>query len=219
MNNRYALHFILLTAFLTSSFVALNANAQQLSEADKKEAMKHFEEGQEQVKNGEFDGAYRSFLAGYQISGKPLFLFNMAECSRELGNQDRAIRDYEMYLSQEPNGTMSTKAKERLSELKASTPSQNSVTEDASAEVSEPGSQAEAQSSETNENTVTAVDRSITPDEGESNDDGGSFFTSAPFWIGVGVVVVAGSVTAIALAASSGDPSCEGSCVDLRNSF
>lgn len=80
-------------------------------------AREHFTAGSSLVEQGLFDDAYAEFAAGYGLSQRPLFLFNMGECARQAGRTETARRDYERYLAVDPDGSMADVARGRLEEL------------------------------------------------------------------------------------------------------
>ncbi len=57
------------------------------------------------------------FMAGFELSHKPTFLFNAAECSRQLNDIERARTDYARYPQLDPNGKLAPLVKQRLTEL------------------------------------------------------------------------------------------------------
>ncbi len=77
----------------------------------------HFNSGQKLVQQGKYTEAYAEFHKGYELSHRPLFLFNMAECARQGGDSARARDGYERYLREDPLGAQATKARERLADL------------------------------------------------------------------------------------------------------
>ncbi|MFH0903213.1 MAG: hypothetical protein V2A73_21500 [Pseudomonadota bacterium] len=77
----------------------------------------HFEVGQKLVAEGRFVEAKAEFSAGYELSHRPLFLFNMAECARLSSDKARARELYERYLLEDPQGKLAAMARERLAEL------------------------------------------------------------------------------------------------------
>src|ERR1043165_5562369 len=74
-------------------------------DARKEQAKAYFERGSAHYKAGRYLEARAEFAAGYELSHRPLFLFNMAECSRLDGNLDLAREGYERYLREAPNGS------------------------------------------------------------------------------------------------------------------
>ncbi|MEM6958351.1 MAG: hypothetical protein AAF645_21890 [Myxococcota bacterium] len=87
------------------------------SEAEQAEAL--FLQGAAEIERGDFEAAHGLFREGYLLSHRPLFLINMAECSRLLGNEARAISQYRRYLELAPNGPAAADAQAALEELGA----------------------------------------------------------------------------------------------------
>ncbi|MEM7609407.1 MAG: hypothetical protein AAF411_29020 [Myxococcota bacterium] len=98
---------------------APDSNATETAEAQAgdEEARMRFEMARSLVASGELELAHRSFLDGYRASRRPLFVFNMAECSRGLGQFDKARREYAEYLRLAPEGGQADAARERLAAL------------------------------------------------------------------------------------------------------
>jgi len=63
-----------------------------------------FGEGQRHYDLAEYDLAIASFKAGYAIVQEPLFLFNIAQAYRQLGDCDDARRFYKSFLRNVPAG-------------------------------------------------------------------------------------------------------------------
>src|SRR5262249_31113378 len=61
-----------------------------------------------------FVDALAEFAAGYEMSHRALFLFNMGECARLSEQATRAREYYERYLAAEPNGSYAALAHRRL---------------------------------------------------------------------------------------------------------
>ena len=79
-------------------------------------AKAHYEQGQTLYTAGQFAEARAEFLAGFELSHKPAFLFNAAECARLLGNTSVARDGYDQYLKLDPNGKLAMLAMQRLAE-------------------------------------------------------------------------------------------------------
>lgn len=77
----------------------------------------HFQRGQKLSARGEFDAAYREFEAGYAVTHRPLFLFNMAEAARAGGEDAKARANYLEFLRLEPNSALAATARARLADL------------------------------------------------------------------------------------------------------
>jgi tetratricopeptide (TPR) repeat protein len=100
------------------AFIALLAAASPASaQTDEAAARAHSEAGRAHASAQRFEEAYAEFEAGYALSARPAFLFNMAECMRQLGRTEEARRDYERYLDVDPRGALAEMARARLGEL------------------------------------------------------------------------------------------------------
>jgi hypothetical protein len=95
------------------------ALAQPKDDARAAAAKAYFERGDAHFKAGRFLEARAEFSAGYELSRRPLFLFNMAECSRLNNDTDIARETYERYLLAEPNGAQAGLARQRLAAINA----------------------------------------------------------------------------------------------------
>lgn len=108
---------------LSSGLVALPARAvfaqaaapAPAGDADA-QARARYAEGQRLTAAGQYREALAAFTAGYALSRRPAFLFNMAECSRKLGDLEQARAYYERYLAEDPRGPLATTARQRLGE-------------------------------------------------------------------------------------------------------
>ena len=86
------------------------------------QARAHFDRGQKLSSEQRYLEALAEFSAGYELSQKPLFLFNMAECARLSGDRGRALTSYERYLAADPGGKLAGTARQRVGELRGSEP-------------------------------------------------------------------------------------------------
>jgi len=87
----------------------------------------YYQQGQSLYAQGRYREARAEFSAGYDLSKKPGFLFNMAECSRLLGERAAALQTYQRYLVEDPSGKLVALAKQRIAELQASSPAPTGV--------------------------------------------------------------------------------------------
>jgi tetratricopeptide (TPR) repeat protein len=98
----------------------LPAAGAELSEAAKARARVKFTEGNEAYAQGDFHQALAAFDAAYALAPLPGFLFNVAQCHRQLGAFERAAFFYKRYLAlseKEPaNGAL---VKELIAEMEA----------------------------------------------------------------------------------------------------
>jgi tetratricopeptide (TPR) repeat protein len=65
-------------------------------------ARAHFQRAEKAFNLGKFDDALRAYEAAYEAKALPAFLFNIAQCHRNLGNAERAVFFYERFLALEP---------------------------------------------------------------------------------------------------------------------
>jgi tetratricopeptide (TPR) repeat protein len=67
----------------------------------KSRAKELFESAEKSFRLGRFEDALASYAAAYERLPLPEFLFNMAQCHRNMGNYERAIFFLESYLTEE----------------------------------------------------------------------------------------------------------------------
>ncbi|HEU4733088.1 MAG TPA: hypothetical protein VFT22_34580 [Kofleriaceae bacterium] len=92
------------------------ANAKAAAAADARGRV-HFQRGQRLSASGDYAAAYREFAAGYAATGRPLFLFNMAETARASGDPAKARESYLEFLRVDPTSALAATARARLGEL------------------------------------------------------------------------------------------------------
>src|SRR5262245_28611030 len=77
----------------------------------------HFQRGQRLSAAGNYAAAYREFAAGYAVTARPLFLFNMGEAARASGDVAKARDAYLEFLRVDPKSALAATARARLDEL------------------------------------------------------------------------------------------------------
>ncbi|MEM6954056.1 MAG: hypothetical protein AAF411_01325 [Myxococcota bacterium] len=132
-------------ALLITLMAASSVRAQDSSEA---RAVAHYEAARAHVESGNYGDAHAEFARGFALSNRPLFLFNMAECSLLLGNGTIARDEYTRYLELDPNGSRATDARARLISLGAPVPDAREANSDDS-EAADSGSTEVPESSAT----------------------------------------------------------------------
>ncbi len=70
---------------------------------DRAAARRLYEAGTKHYNVGEYREALEAFKAAYFAKSDPVFLFNMGQCYRQLGEPDGAAREYRAYLRERPN--------------------------------------------------------------------------------------------------------------------
>src|SRR5262245_64281687 len=97
--------------------VALALRAAHADPATDQLAKQRYEHAKQLVAARQFAAAFDEFSAGYDLSNRPQFLFNMGECKRALGDAPAARQLYQRYLLASPHGDLADTARARLSEL------------------------------------------------------------------------------------------------------
>lgn len=90
------------------------ALAQDPAEA---QAKQHFKEAQAAYNLGQFAKALESYSAAYAAKPLPPFLFNIAQCHRQLGNWERAAFFYKRFLSMGAPGADQAKVEELAKQM------------------------------------------------------------------------------------------------------
>jgi tetratricopeptide (TPR) repeat protein len=85
--------------------------------ADNREAREHFRRGKEAYAAQRFDEAYREFEAGYRLSSRPLFLYNMGHAKRRAGASAEACALYRRFLEVQPDAPQRAEVESILREL------------------------------------------------------------------------------------------------------
>ena len=86
-------------------------------EEGKSLAKARFSAGMKHYNLGEFKEALVDFREGYRNYQEPVFLFNMAQCQRQLGDFDGAIFSYRSYLRAKPDAPNRADVEERIREM------------------------------------------------------------------------------------------------------
>lgn len=93
----------LLLSLIVAVGALLAASPARAEDADTKAAKKHFQKGEKLFNLGKFDDALVEYEAAYERKPLPGFLYNIAQCHRNLGNYKQAIFGYRNYLRQVPD--------------------------------------------------------------------------------------------------------------------
>ncbi len=83
-------------------------------------AQAHFDRGAKLYNLGHFQDAIADFEKAYELDPSPIFLFNIAQSHRQLGNKERALFFYRRYLEQAPNAANRDDVERRMKDLQAS---------------------------------------------------------------------------------------------------
>ncbi len=200
---------LLVLAFLgAANTFSLAQSPPAPSKSDTEAAKQNYQRGQKLVAAAAYRRALAEFSAGYELSGLPAFLFNMAECARLLGETERARDLYREYLSKDPNGSLAEKSKVRLTELgPEAAPAQHLPV------VKTNPTAHDAKPVDLRVSNPVGAAKPLTQPVAEPNNSGDSpMWKKWPFWVGVGAVVIAGSAAAF-YASRADDQSCSTNCV------
>jgi tetratricopeptide (TPR) repeat protein len=105
---------------LVLGFASLPAVGSEVSDEAKAQAREKFTQGNEAYARGEFREALAAFDAAYKLAPLPGFLFNVAQCHRQLGAHERAAFFYRRYLSlSEKEPANAPTVKELIAEMDA----------------------------------------------------------------------------------------------------
>jgi tetratricopeptide (TPR) repeat protein len=91
-----------------------------VARADNKEVAKEaYTEGKRQYDLGEYQAALEAFKKAYLNYEEPVFLFNIAQCYRQLGDTPGAIRSYKAFLRNWPKAPNRAQVERLITELEA----------------------------------------------------------------------------------------------------
>lgn len=176
-----------------------------LSDAEKqKRGRAHFARGKQLADEKRYVEALVELSTGYELTGRPLFLFNMAECARALNDVVQARELYEKYLAAEGNGPFANAARARLVELAPAPPPPAAEPPPPAPVVIPPPATVAA-------STEAAAPREPIAPAPERRSE--SHLGRNVLIVSVGLALVAGS---IAIYAVTRGPECGTGCVDLR---
>lgn len=108
----------------TIAVLALAVCAPAVARADtptseqEQESARLYALGETEFRAGEMTKAIDAFDAGYRLSPRPEFLFNLAQCYRALGKRAEAIRYLERFIDAAPQHAFRTQAEKTLDELR-----------------------------------------------------------------------------------------------------
>lgn len=86
--------------------------------ADNKDVARDaFREGSRQYEIGDFKAALAAFKKAYLSYEDPAFLFNIAQCERQLGDKVEAVRTYRVFLRKVPNSPQRESVERIVGEL------------------------------------------------------------------------------------------------------
>jgi tetratricopeptide (TPR) repeat protein len=105
---------VVLTLGLALFAVPRSASAE---DAGTKAAKRYFAKGEKLFALGRFDEALEQYEKAFESKPLPGFLFNIAQCHRNLGNIDQAIFSYRKYLREAPDAENREAVERQIEEL------------------------------------------------------------------------------------------------------
>jgi tetratricopeptide (TPR) repeat protein len=111
---------LLLAAALLSATAqaAPKRPAPTYDQKQEKAARAHFDRAEKAFNLGHFDDALVGYQAAYEALPLPAFLFNIAQCHRNLRNREQAVFFYQRYLSLAPDAPNRAVVEELIAEQK-----------------------------------------------------------------------------------------------------
>lgn len=97
------------------------------------QARAHYRNGEAAFKAGRYDDAFREWELGYKLSGRPLFLLNMAHADRRRGELRSARALYKRYLLTDPETKLRSEVEAVLAEIDAAIAADDSARQPAAA--------------------------------------------------------------------------------------
>ncbi|WP_394828257.1 tetratricopeptide repeat protein [Pendulispora albinea] len=203
------------------------ASAQTPAQSEAR-ARQYYAEGTGHFQGGRYLEAEAAFAAGFELSHKPGFLWNMAECARLLGNRERALELYRRYVREAPSGAQRAEAEMHVRELEPS--------DDTAAKAhapDRPSADPPATPPPQGPPLVLRLDGASAP-KADSRHTASDVLKPAPerasapvyqrwwFWTGAAAVVAGAVVTAVVISSSSGggggggNPVPAGTTIDWR---
>jgi hypothetical protein len=215
---------IIITSFVTS----LGARTARAGGGDEKQARELYERAEKSFNVGKFAEALTDYQAAYEAKPLPGFLFNIAQCYRNMGNYERARFFFRRYLAVEPHAPNHRRVEELIAEMSkqieaqaasgAAAPStspppadQKPVEQKAAEAKPEEAKPVESKTPESTtpvEPAPAAVPAAPAPSSssvplvtasGSTSEESPPVYTRWWFWTGVGAVVVGGAVAAFFL--------------------
>jgi tetratricopeptide (TPR) repeat protein len=102
-------------ARLLAALVLLTAGT--VAHADVAKARELFQRATRAYNLQKFEQSLELFQQAYEEKDDPVFLFNIAQCQRQLGQYEAAARSYRAYLSQAPNAGNRTDVLARIADM------------------------------------------------------------------------------------------------------
>jgi tetratricopeptide (TPR) repeat protein len=110
--------FLALAACLIATAPLVPATALADGDAERR-AQAHFQRGEKMFRVGRFQEALVAYQRAFDAMPLPELLFNIAQCYRNLGDPEQAIRSYRRYLHEKPDANNRRQVELTIAELEA----------------------------------------------------------------------------------------------------
>ncbi len=110
---------IVLVVLVTVGTASASLAAGDSAKESAGEARAHFKQGRTHYQLGEYRKALDEFKAAYLLKQDASFLYNIAQCHRQLGELSDAVKMYASYLREAPEAANRTEVERQIRELKA----------------------------------------------------------------------------------------------------
>ena len=101
-----------------AALLLLGGGAARAADPGPGDAKARYLSGQSHYNLNEFAEALQDFKEAYRLRPDPAFLFNIAQCERQLGNLEEAIKFYRSYLRNKPETDNKREIEKKIEELK-----------------------------------------------------------------------------------------------------
>jgi tetratricopeptide (TPR) repeat protein len=105
--------------FSLATAVASEGRAADKTVGATETAKAHYKQGRMHYQLGEYREAPREFKEAYRLKQDASFLYNIAQCHRQLREYSEAIRLYGNYLREAPNADNRNEVERQIRDLKA----------------------------------------------------------------------------------------------------
>lgn len=92
---------------------------------EKAEAKVHYDQGTVHFNLDEWPQAIQEFKAAYRLFPDAIFLYNIAQCHRKIGDAAEALSFYKKYLRERPDAPNRSEVEKRIDELEAARAAQS----------------------------------------------------------------------------------------------
>ena len=164
---------------------------------DRARARAAFHAGSQHYNLGEFQQALDAFKEAYRRYEDPSFLFNIAQCERQLGHKRDAIREYRAYLNNSDNADNRDSVRQIITQLEheIAAEEQRAAAAAAQAQAIKPAAPPAPQAATVAEPTAATLTASAPPPVERK-----PAYKKWWVWTIVGGVVAAGAATGLAIA-------------------